>query len=97
MKTITVTLPDEYAANIETRVAKGEYESVDEAVTLAVAEWLFNLEMSPPIDGDDSGLRAKIQKSIDHYNRGEFVDGEEFMDRLERKFEERMADAVQVQ
>ncbi len=96
MKTITVSLPDDFAANIGARVARGEYESVDEAVTSAVAEWLSILEMPSPINEETSNLREKIQKSIDQYDRGEFVDGEEFLDRLERKFEQRTVDAVKV-
>ncbi len=96
MKTITVSLPDDFTANIEARVAKGEYQSWDEAMTLAVAEWLFMLEQPSLIDEDNPRLRAMLQKSIDQYNRGEYVDGEEFMDRLERKYEERLAGAVKV-
>lgn len=51
MKAITVSLPDDYAAE----------------------------------------LRAKIRVAVEQVERGEFVDGEEFMDRLDRKIEERWA------
>ena len=94
MKTITVSLPDDYAADLEARVAKGEYDSVDEAVTCAVAEWLHMLEMATLDIGDDADLRAKLRASIEAHEQGRSVDGEEFMARMERKLEMASLEAV---
>ena len=94
MKMITVSLPDDCAADLEARVAAGEYDSLDEAVTVAIAERLALLEEPPPFGENVAELRAKIRESIEQYELGRSVDGEEFMARLERESEEEMAGAV---
>ena len=61
---------------------------------LAVAERLALLEEPPPFGENVAELRAKIRESIEQYELGRSVDGEEFMARLERESEEEMAGAV---
>ena len=91
MKTITVSLPDDYALDIETRVAKGEYESMDEAVTVAVADWLCMLDTPSMIDEDDPRLRAMIQSAAEQVERGEVVELEEAMARLSARTRAKLA------
>ena len=91
MKTITVNLPDELAANIEARVANGEYDSRDKAVTLAVAEWLFGLEQPPMIDEDNPRLRAMIQSAVEQVERGQVVDGPKAMAELRERTRAKMS------
>lgn len=90
MKTITVSLPDEIAATVEERLAKGEYSSWDDAVTLAVAEWLCMLDTPPMID-ENSDLRDELQIGIDQADRGEVVDLEVAMARLQDRTQARLA------
>ena len=91
MKTITVSLPDDLAENLEARVAKGEYDSLDEAVTCAIAERILLLEEAPPFGENVAELRAKIQEGIDAYEQGRFVDGAEFMEELEQRIAARLS------
>ena len=91
MKTITVSLPDDYAADVEARVAAGEYDSLDEAMTVAVAERLALLEQARPFDLEDADLRAKIRVGLDQADRGEVIDLEVAMARLRARTEAKLA------
>ena len=78
MKTITVALPAEYAEWLESRVAAGDYPTLDDAV-LAAVDWLkTEYDDDEPIE-PGSKLHALIMEGIESAERGELVDGEEFM------------------
>ncbi len=79
MKTITVTLPAEYADWLETRVAAGDYTTLDAAVLAAVDAFKTDCEDEEPIL-PGSKLHALILEGIESADRGECVDGEEFME-----------------
>ena len=97
MKTITVSLPDRLVTHLEERVAAGEFESLDEALAYAVGDGLSTLESPTASDEADVALHAKIEASIEQYAEGRFVDGEDFMDRMERKFDGIAAGTIKTQ
>jgi len=81
VKTLTVTLPAEYADWLEARVAAGEYTTLDEAV-LAAVNWLKSESDDdvPILPG--SKLHTLLTEGVESLDRGEGVDGEEFMAEL---------------
>ena len=97
MKTISVSLPDKVVAHLEQRVARGEFDSLDDALAFAVVDGFSALGNATPKRETDAELRAKIEASIDQYATGRFVDGEEFMDRMDRKFDGVAAGPVKAQ
>ena len=78
MKTLTVTLPAEYADWLDARVAAGDYGTLDEAV-LAAVDWLKSESDGHEPGEIDEHLDRLVQEGIESADRGECVDGEEFM------------------
>lgn len=92
MKTITVSLPDELVKHLEERVARGEFDSFDDALACAAASGAIPYSGKNRVTATttDDQLRTMLQAGLDSYERGESVDGEVFMDELERDFEAKM-------
>lgn len=78
MKTLTVTLPDDYAAWLDARVAAGDWPTLDDAVLSAVDAMKTECEETAPGEIDER-LDRLVQEAIDSADRGDSVDGEEFM------------------
>jgi len=78
MKTFTVTLPDEYAAWLDARVATGDWPTLDDAVLSAVDAMKTECEQVAPGEIDERMDRL-VQEAIDSAASGDTVDGEEFM------------------
>ena len=76
---MNVTLPSEQVKWLEARVAAGEFSSIDEAVTLAVAELIA-------LHNDDlAWAKPYVDKALAQVERGEVISGEEFFERLKTK------------
>ncbi len=93
MKTITVSLPDELVAVLEARIAAGEFDSLDDALAFAAMEAVpYTGSNRVTAETTVEELRAMIQVAADQVERGEVVDGEEYMADLMRRTEERLAE-----
>lgn len=92
MKTITVKLPDSLVSLIEAHVRAGEFDSFDNALAFAASTGAIPFSGRNRVTSNttDDELRSMLQVSLDQYERGESVDGELFMDELERDFDSRM-------
>lgn len=78
MTELTVTLPAEYAEWLEARVAAGDYTTLDEAVLAAVDAMKTECDDEEPIL-PGSKLHALLTEGIESADRGEGIDGEQFM------------------
>jgi len=93
MKTITVSLPESLAEALEARVATGEFDSFDDALTDAAMDAIpYTGSNRITAETTVEELRAMIQVGIDQADRSQVVDGEEFMAELIRRTEERLAE-----
>ncbi len=91
MKTITVSLPDALVEALEARVAAGEFDSLDDALAFAAMDAVpYSGSNRVTAETTVEELRAMIQVAADQVERGEVVDGEEFMDKLKHDFSVRM-------
>ena len=92
MKTITVTLPDELVKHLEERVATGEFDSFDDALACAAASVLpYTGSNRITAETTIDELRAMLQVGIDQADRGQVVDGEEAMAKLEQRMKAKLA------
>lgn len=90
MKTLTVTLPDEYADWLDARVAAGDYDTLDQAVLAAVVQMKTDSDDDEPVL-PGSKLHALLMEGIESLDRGEGIDGEQFMTDLIARLEQEPA------
>ena len=88
MKTITVSLPDQLVSHLEQRVASGEFDSLDDALSFAGAS-IVPYTGSNRITSETTieDLRAMLQVGIDQAERGQVIEGEEAMENLRVRME----------
>jgi len=80
MKTYQLTLPDEFAEVVDRLVEEGKFEDVDHLVLHAISR--VEDDARADSETDDEELRRKLQLGIDQLDRGERIDGPQFMDEL---------------
>ncbi len=76
---MTVTLTPEQMRWIEAAVAAGQFSSVEEAVRLAVADFILASEPD-----DLSWTKPYIDEARKDVAKGNVVDGDDFLERLEQ-------------
>jgi Arc/MetJ-type ribon-helix-helix transcriptional regulator len=77
---MTITLTPEQQKRLEAEVAAGRFASVEEAVRLAVADFL------QPLDNEDlSWVKPYLDEAREQVTRGEFVTLEEFNASVEKR------------
>jgi Arc/MetJ-type ribon-helix-helix transcriptional regulator len=88
MRTISVSLPEGLLSYVEELVRGGRWPSLDECVSDALTEFA-DRRRHPKIT--DEELRASLREAMEQIERGEYVDGEEFMDEMIRDLESKSA------
>jgi antitoxin ParD1/3/4 len=78
---MNITLSPEHKRWLETEVAAGHFESIDDAVATAVAE-LISLR-----DDDLAWAKPYVEQARASVARGDVISGDEFFRRLARKLE----------
>lgn len=78
-KTVTISLPAELQAFLKSRVSSGRYGSASEVVREGL-RMLQERERQPVSSIEE--FRRRIDIGIQQANRGEVVDGEEFVNQL---------------
>ena len=76
---MTVTLTPEQMRWIEAAVAAGQFPSVEDAVRVALADLKLSLDLA-----DLSWAKPYIDEARAQVARGEVVDGDEFLARLDQ-------------
>lgn len=76
---MNVSLPPELEKLVEAKVASGRYRSVSEVVEEAL-HLLEQQEISRETDLQE--LRGRMDEALASLDRGESIDGEEFMQRM---------------
>ena len=78
---MNITLSPEQQKWLETEVAAGHFDSIDDAVAAAVAELMS-------LSGDDlAWARPDVEQARASVARGNVISGDEFFKRLVRKLE----------
>jgi Arc/MetJ-type ribon-helix-helix transcriptional regulator len=82
---MNVTLPPEQRKWLEAQVAAGRFASIDEALTVAVADLMA-------IESDDlAWAKPYVDQAFESAARGDVISGEEFFTRLKSKRERRQS------
>jgi antitoxin ParD1/3/4 len=78
---MNVTLPPEQRAWLEARVAEGHFDSIDEALSAAVADLMA-------IYGNDlAWAKPFVEQARASVQRGDVMSGEEYFTRLDSKIQ----------
>ena len=77
MRTITVTLPDEIANDVDRLVATGEWSGVEDFASEAMTRHAAYWSQFPRTEAE---LMASIEAAIEEADRDGCIDGEAFMD-----------------
>jgi antitoxin ParD1/3/4 len=81
---LNVSLTPELEQFVQERVASGRYQTASEVVR----EGLRLLELQErDRDAAHKALKAKLKRGVEQADRGEVVDGEEFLEQLVRRLE----------
>ena len=78
---MNITLPPEQQKWLETEVAAGRFQSIDDAVAAAVAE-LMSIH-----DDDLAWAKPYVEEARASVARGDVISGDEFFKRLETKLD----------
>ncbi len=78
---MNITLPPEQQKWLETEVAAGRFQSIDDAVAAAVAE-LMSI-----YDDDLAWAKPYVEEARASVARGDVISGDEFFKRLETKLD----------
>ena len=79
-----ISLPNNMETFLKKKLAEGLFSTMDEAITFAVQFAFFeNNNIQSRIDA----LNTEIQKGIDDYKLGNYIDGNTAYDRLMAKYE----------
>ncbi|MBC7772123.1 MAG: type II toxin-antitoxin system ParD family antitoxin [Pyrinomonadaceae bacterium] len=85
-KTVTISLPAELQAFLDSRVSSGRYGSASEVVREGL-RMLQERERKRVSSIDE--LRREIDLGLEQANRGQVIDGEQFLKGLESKLNRR--------
>jgi hypothetical protein len=90
MKVYQITLPDEFAAFVDRMIAEKKWDDLDSRFLAAVVRLQDEDEADEARTPEEvEALRKKLQVGLDQLDRGERVDGPEFMAKLQERLREK--------
>jgi antitoxin ParD1/3/4 len=78
---MNITLPPEQREWLEARVADGHFDSIDEALTVAVAD------LMAMHDDDLTWAKPYVDQARASLQRGDVLSGDEYLERLDSKIQ----------
>ena len=79
-----ISLPNNMESFLKAKVAEGLFSTMDEAITFAIQFAFFD---NNNIQARIENLNAEIQKGLEDYEAGRYIDGETALKKLMTKYE----------
>lgn len=79
-----ISLPNNMESFLKAKVAEGLFSTMDEAITFAIQFAFFD---NDNIQTRIESLNAEIQKGLEDYEAGRYIDGETALKKLMTKYE----------
>lgn len=91
MKTYQIALPDEFAAFVDRMIAEKKWDDLDSLFLAAVVRLQDENDVDEAMTPEEvEALRKKLQPALEQLDRGERVDGPEFMAKLQKRLREKI-------